>query len=192
MHRATVASRELAAAGAGLADARRSDLAGEMRAGQEASGVFTFAILRLVVSIAKRHQTPGSLSLLDLVQGGNLGLLHAVAKVRRPQGFKFSTYATWWIPRRSPGAVPAGGRTIRLSDHATVFLTQVERNSARLGPSGAAPLPSSTGPYNGVSKFGPGKSGGAGMAHYPLQQVMAWGVLPPAWSVRRPLMGTCD
>ena len=69
--------------------------------------------LRLVVSIAKRYQGMG-VSLADLAQDGNLGLMHAVEKFEWRRGFKFSTYATWWIRQAIFRAIAHTGRTIRL------------------------------------------------------------------------------
>jgi RNA polymerase primary sigma factor len=131
MERGRTASRDLAAPGAGLADIRRRELAAEVRAGQEATRQFTLANLRLVVSIAKRYQTSG-LSLLDLVQEGNLGLLHAVEKFDYRKGFKFSTYASWWIRQAITRGIAKSGRTVRLSHNATDLLAQVGRSYARL------------------------------------------------------------
>jgi RNA polymerase sigma factor (sigma-70 family) len=82
------------------------------------------ANLRLVVSIAKRYQHP-SLSMLDLVQEGNLGLIKAVDRFQYRRGFKFSTYATWWIRQAITRAIADTGRTIRLPAHVTSSLTQI-------------------------------------------------------------------
>jgi RNA polymerase primary sigma factor len=84
------------------------------------------ANLRLVVSVAKRYVGRG-LSLLDLIQEGNLGLMKAADRFQYRRGFKFSTYATWWIRQSVARAVADFGRTIRLPVHAVEALNQIER-----------------------------------------------------------------
>ena len=93
---ARAASKTLAEPGTPIKVAQRRALRRAVREGDEAHQAFVLANLRLVVSIAKRYQFSG-LPLLDLVQEGNLGLIHAVDKFDWRKGFKFSTYATWWI-----------------------------------------------------------------------------------------------
>jgi RNA polymerase primary sigma factor len=93
-------------------------------AGRAARRTFIQANLRLVVSIAKRYQHSG-LAFLDLVQEGNLGLIRAVEKFEYRKGFKFSTYATWWIRQAMSRAIADKGRTIRVPVHMLDTIGQV-------------------------------------------------------------------
>jgi RNA polymerase sigma factor (sigma-70 family) len=87
-----------------------------VRQGEQATTAFIQANLRLVVSVARRYQVGGS-AMMDLIQDGNLGLMHAVEKFDWRRGFKFSTYATWWIRQAISRGVATNGRTIRLPAH---------------------------------------------------------------------------
>ena len=93
--------------------ARRAALQRQVDAAEAARRTFIQSNLRLVVSIAKRYQGTG-MALLDLIQEGNLGLMRAVEKFDHRKGFKFSTYATWWIRQAIGRGIADKARTIRL------------------------------------------------------------------------------
>jgi RNA polymerase sigma factor (sigma-70 family) len=115
----------------GLTPSRHRQLRRLIRSGDEATEAFITANLRLVVSIAKRYQA-ADLPLLDLVQEGNLGLMHAVEKFDWRKGFKFSTYATWWIRQAITRGIANTARTVRLPLHAGDLLNRVTMARSRL------------------------------------------------------------
>ncbi len=111
--------------------AERRSLRRVVRTGDEAHLTFVRSNLRLVVSIAKRYQASG-VPLLDLIQEGNLGLIHAVDKFDWQRGFKFSTYATWWIRQAISRGIANSGRTIRLPVHAGDNLVRLTKARSML------------------------------------------------------------
>nr|MDQ2729762.1 sigma-70 family RNA polymerase sigma factor [Actinomycetota bacterium] len=119
----------------------RRTLRRRVKAGQAAVEAFINANLRLVVSIAKKYQS-ADMPLLDLVQEGNLGLIHAVDKFDWRKGFKFSTYATWWIRQAIGRGIDNTSRTIRLPVHAGDQIRRLLRVRGQMeGELGRTPSP---------------------------------------------------
>ncbi len=110
---------------------RRRELGQQLTTGNEATKIFIETNLRLVVSIAKRYQASG-MPFLDLVQEGNIGLMHAVEKFDWRRGFKFSTYSTWWIKQSITRGIAYQSRTIRLPVHRAEAVNQLQQVQLRL------------------------------------------------------------
>ena len=113
-------------AGEGVPRAERRPLERQVTEGLEAKEILIEANLRLVVSIAKRYRNRG-MAFLDLIQEGNLGLMRAVDKFDYTKGFKFSTYATWWIRQAITRAIADQARTIRIPVHMVETINKVVR-----------------------------------------------------------------
>jgi RNA polymerase primary sigma factor len=123
------ASERLAASP--IEDVEREELQDLVRQGNAAREALTDANLRLVVSVARRYSNRG-VPLIDLIQEGNLGLLRAVEKFDWRRGFKFSTYATWWIRQAVSRAIADDARTIRIPVHLYDVVNRMARLSAQL------------------------------------------------------------
>jgi RNA polymerase sigma factor (sigma-70 family) len=125
------ASEELATRGHELAPRRSRELFRVVGAGDRARAQFVNANLRLVVSVARKYQW-SALPLLDLVQEGNLGLMHAVDRFDWRKGFKFSTYAIWWIRQSIGRAIEKTARTVRIPAHVSDEIRRVRSVQAAL------------------------------------------------------------
>jgi RNA polymerase primary sigma factor len=115
----------------GLHTDERADLQADKEDGEAARAHLIQANLRLVVSVAKKYVGRG-LSFLDLIQEGNIGLMKATDKFDYHRGFKFSTYATWWIRQAITRAISDQSRTIRLPVHVGETINRVKKTSHRL------------------------------------------------------------
>lgn len=128
---ALVAQRTLEEQGGSLSEEERATLQETVRQGELARQRLIRANLRLVVSVAARYRGYG-VPLSDLIQEGNMGLMHAIDKFEPERGNKFSTYATWWIRHAVGRAIADQGRTIRLPVHMAEKIRKVKEAAFNL------------------------------------------------------------
>jgi RNA polymerase primary sigma factor len=121
-----VAQAKLNASTGDLSFAERRKLQRATKDGEKAKDHMVRANLRLVVSVARRYDRK-ELQLADLIQEGNIGLMHAADKYDYEKGFKFSTYATWWIRQSMTRALADQGRNIRIPGHMMEVVNRVQR-----------------------------------------------------------------
>ena len=132
-------------------DRKLAFVAQKRRDFESAKRAFSAGNLRLVVSIAKRYRNRG-LSFLDLIQEGNTGLMRAVDKFEHKRGFKFSTYATWWIRQAISKAIAEQCRAIRIPNHLLETLKAVRKASRELTRrTRVAPTPQEIAKLSGLS-----------------------------------------
>ncbi|THA26579.1 RNA polymerase sigma factor [Streptomyces sp. RKND-216] len=144
-------AEERRAAATGLDERLALDLDRLVVLGRMAKRSLIEANLRLVVSVAKRYVGRG-LTMLDLVQEGNLGLIRAVEKFDYARGFKFSTYATWWIRQAMSRALADQARTIRVPVHVVELINRVIRVQRRmLQERGYEPTPEEVAAHLGLT-----------------------------------------